>query len=178
MGGMTYCSPRNVFNSCVKSWRYFRTNKTFLERSFYWLSVDIVSFKIELGVKEKRCLMIRWHSSFSTLYDFSSASWDFGINLRLGDLGHLSILPIIGSHFALAMWAPPPPTFIRNFTMWTVDTGIFRICYCILQRLWVIWSVQTDQVTENILHARHLPDFADLLLYPGIPPVDEGFQCG
>jgi len=41
--GMTYCSPRNVFDSCVKSWQYFRTDKILLETSFYWLSDDVLS---------------------------------------------------------------------------------------------------------------------------------------
>jgi len=53
MGGMTYCSSRNVFDSCVKSWHYFCTDKISLETSFYWLSNDIVRFKIEVGVTEK-----------------------------------------------------------------------------------------------------------------------------
>jgi len=49
MGGMTYCSPRNVFDSCVKSWQYFRTDKILLETSLYWRFDDIVRFKIEMG---------------------------------------------------------------------------------------------------------------------------------
>jgi len=48
MGGMTYCSPRNVFDSCVKSWHYFRTDKILLETSFYWLSDDIVRSSVIL----------------------------------------------------------------------------------------------------------------------------------
>jgi len=37
--GVGYCSPRNVFDSCVKSWQYFRTDKILLEQSFYWPTV-------------------------------------------------------------------------------------------------------------------------------------------
>jgi len=45
---------RNVFDSCVKSLKYFRTDNISLETSFYyWLSDDIVRFKIEEGVEEK-----------------------------------------------------------------------------------------------------------------------------
>jgi len=53
MGGMTDCLPRNVFDSCVKSWHCFHTDKILLETSFYWLSDDTVRFKIEMGVSEK-----------------------------------------------------------------------------------------------------------------------------
>jgi len=55
MGRMTYCLPRNVFDSCMKSWHYFRMDKILLETSFYRLSDDIVRFKIEVevGVYEK-----------------------------------------------------------------------------------------------------------------------------
>jgi len=53
MGGMTYCTPRNVCDSCAKSWLYFRTDKILLETSFYWLSDDVVRFKIEVGVYKK-----------------------------------------------------------------------------------------------------------------------------
>ena len=35
MGGMKYCSPRNVFDSCTKSWQYVRTDNILLETSFY-----------------------------------------------------------------------------------------------------------------------------------------------
>jgi len=38
---------RNVFDSCVKSWQYFRTHGTLL------ISDDIVRFKIEVGVEGK-----------------------------------------------------------------------------------------------------------------------------
>ena len=48
-----YCLPRNVFDSCVKSGHYFCTDKILLETSFYCLSVDIVRFKIKVGVYEK-----------------------------------------------------------------------------------------------------------------------------
>jgi len=44
---------RNVFDSCVKRLEYFRTDNMLLETSFYWLSEDIVRFKIEVGVEEK-----------------------------------------------------------------------------------------------------------------------------
>jgi len=50
MGRMTYCSLRNVFDSCVKSWHYFRADKILFETSFYWLCDDIFRFKIEVGV--------------------------------------------------------------------------------------------------------------------------------
>jgi len=36
MSRMTYCSPINVFDSCVKSWQYFHTDKIFLDSLFYW----------------------------------------------------------------------------------------------------------------------------------------------
>jgi len=49
MGGMMYCSLRNVFDLCVKSWQYFRTDKILLKTPFYWLSDDTVRFKIEVG---------------------------------------------------------------------------------------------------------------------------------
>jgi len=38
---------RNVFDSCVESWRYFRTDNILLEMSFYWLSKIIVNFNID-----------------------------------------------------------------------------------------------------------------------------------
>ena len=38
---------RNVFNSCVKSWEYFRTDNTLLGSMSLWLSDDIVRFRIE-----------------------------------------------------------------------------------------------------------------------------------
>ena len=47
LGGML----RNVFDSCVKSWEYFRTDNISLETSFYWLSDDIVRFKIEVELR-------------------------------------------------------------------------------------------------------------------------------
>jgi len=49
---------RIVFDSCVKSWEYFRTDNISLETSLYWLSEDIVRFKIELGVEEKCTKML------------------------------------------------------------------------------------------------------------------------
>jgi len=42
---------RNVFDSCVKSWEYFRTDNISLEMSFYWLSAVVVRFKIEVGLR-------------------------------------------------------------------------------------------------------------------------------
>jgi len=47
MGGML----RNVFDSCVKSWEYFRMDNISLESLSHWLSDD--RFKIEVGVLEK-----------------------------------------------------------------------------------------------------------------------------
>ena len=47
-----WAERRIVFDSCVKSWEYFRTVNMSLE-TFYWLSDDIVRFKIEVGVEEK-----------------------------------------------------------------------------------------------------------------------------
>jgi len=44
---------RNVFNLCVESWQYFRTDNTSLEMFVYWLSKDIVSFEIKVGVYQK-----------------------------------------------------------------------------------------------------------------------------
>jgi len=39
---------------CVKLTIFpYGTNKILLKTSFYWLSDDIVRFKIEMGVKEK-----------------------------------------------------------------------------------------------------------------------------
>ena len=54
MGRMTYCSPRNVSDSCVKSWRYFRTDRILLETSFYWLSGNIVTSQVQ-----DRCWVLR-----------------------------------------------------------------------------------------------------------------------
>jgi len=45
------CSNRNIFDSCVKSWEYFRTDNILLETSLSWLSDDIVRFKIEMGLR-------------------------------------------------------------------------------------------------------------------------------
>jgi len=50
---MTYCSPRNVFDSCVKNEQYFRIDNISLESTFHWLSADIVRFKMEVRVEEK-----------------------------------------------------------------------------------------------------------------------------
>ena len=44
---------RNVFDSCMKSWEYFRTDGISLESMFHWLFDDLVRFKIEVGVEEK-----------------------------------------------------------------------------------------------------------------------------
>jgi len=45
---MRYCSPRNAFDSCVKSWQYFCMDKILLETLFYWLS-DVVRFEIDVA---------------------------------------------------------------------------------------------------------------------------------
>jgi len=58
MGGMTYCSLRNVFDLCVKSWHYFHTDKIVLETSFYWLSGDIRS-KWGFMRNVQKCNMLR-----------------------------------------------------------------------------------------------------------------------
>jgi len=44
---------RNVFDSCVKSWHYFRTHGISLNSMSNWLSYHIVMFKIEVGVDAK-----------------------------------------------------------------------------------------------------------------------------
>jgi len=44
---------RNAFDSCVKSWQYFRTHRIPLNSASNSLSYDVVRFKIELGVEEK-----------------------------------------------------------------------------------------------------------------------------
>jgi len=41
---------RNAFDSCVKSWQYFRTP---LNSVSYSLSYGMARFKIEVGVEEK-----------------------------------------------------------------------------------------------------------------------------
>jgi len=43
----------SVFDSCVKNCQYFRTDNISLETSVHWLSGDVVSFEIEVGVHEK-----------------------------------------------------------------------------------------------------------------------------
>jgi len=53
MGRMTYCLPRNVFDSCVKSQQYFHIVSISLETSVHWLSEEVVRFEIEDGVYEK-----------------------------------------------------------------------------------------------------------------------------
>jgi len=53
MGRMTYSSPRNVFDCCVKSLQYFCADKILLETSFYWLSDDVVRLQIYVGFYEK-----------------------------------------------------------------------------------------------------------------------------
>jgi len=40
---------RNVFDSCVKSWQYFRMHGISLNSVSNWLSYDIVRFKIEVA---------------------------------------------------------------------------------------------------------------------------------
>jgi len=50
IGRKSYFLHRNVFDSYVKSWQYFRTDKISLESMFYWLCEDIVRFKIEVVV--------------------------------------------------------------------------------------------------------------------------------
>jgi len=52
---------RNVFDSCVKSWQYFRMHSISLNSVSKWLSYDIVRFKIEVGVDAK-CTQLRWRS--------------------------------------------------------------------------------------------------------------------
>jgi len=44
---------RNVFDSCMKSFQYFRMDNMSLEMSVHWLYEYVVSFKIEVGVYEK-----------------------------------------------------------------------------------------------------------------------------
>jgi len=44
---------RNAFNSCVKSWQYFRTHGIPLNSMSNSLSYDVVRFKIEVGIEEK-----------------------------------------------------------------------------------------------------------------------------
>jgi len=44
------CFNRNIFDSCVKSWEYFRSDNISLATSFSWLSDDKVRFKIEMGL--------------------------------------------------------------------------------------------------------------------------------
>jgi len=39
---------RNVFDSCVKSWQYFRTHGISLNSVSNWFSYDTVRFKIEV----------------------------------------------------------------------------------------------------------------------------------
>jgi len=52
---MTYCSPRIVFDSCVKTEKLtvFPYGQDILGNVVFWLSDDIVRFKVEVGVKEK-----------------------------------------------------------------------------------------------------------------------------
>jgi len=45
------CFNRNTFNSCVKSWEYFRSDNISLETSLSWLYDDIVRFKMEMGLR-------------------------------------------------------------------------------------------------------------------------------
>jgi len=40
-----------VFDSCVKSWEYFRADNMSLKTTFYWLSDDLVRFRIEVGLR-------------------------------------------------------------------------------------------------------------------------------
>ena len=47
------CFNRNIFDSCVKSWEFFRSDNISLETSFSWLFDDIVRFKIDMGVVKK-----------------------------------------------------------------------------------------------------------------------------
>jgi len=44
---------RNAFDSCVKSWQYFRMHGIPLNFVSYSLSYDVVRFKIKVGVEEK-----------------------------------------------------------------------------------------------------------------------------
>jgi len=44
---------RNTFDSCVKSWQYFRTHGILLNSVLYSLSSYIVRFKIQVGVDAK-----------------------------------------------------------------------------------------------------------------------------
>jgi len=64
------CFNRNIFDSCVKSWEYFRSANISLETSFSWLSGDIVRFKMDMGVVEKCTKM---STPFSM--DFRTRQW-------------------------------------------------------------------------------------------------------
>ena len=44
------CFNRNVFDSCVKSWEYFRSDSILLETSYSWLSDDVVRLKSKWGL--------------------------------------------------------------------------------------------------------------------------------
>jgi len=44
-----FCN-RNIFDSCTKSWQYFRRDKISLESTFHWLYENIVKFKADAGV--------------------------------------------------------------------------------------------------------------------------------
>jgi len=77
MGRMTHCLPRNVFDSCAKSWQYFRTDKILLEMSFYCLSDDTVRFKIKVGFYEKckKCNTYIMQNGFTAAHRAAMTSW-------------------------------------------------------------------------------------------------------
>jgi len=56
MGRMTYFLHRNVFDSYVKSWQYFRTDKISLESTFHWLSEGIATHFSQLTLGRTCCL--------------------------------------------------------------------------------------------------------------------------
>jgi len=40
------------FDSCVKSWEYFRTRNISLESTFHWLSKKVLKLEADVGVYE------------------------------------------------------------------------------------------------------------------------------
>jgi len=66
MGGMTYCSSRSVFDSCVKSWQYFRTGRSLTVRWLHWCSSATMWWLLVVTHRYHGLLLMRIRSTART----------------------------------------------------------------------------------------------------------------
>ena len=116
---VTYFSHRNIFDSCVKSWRYLRMHSISLESTFHWLLKIQSSLRSCWGLREickkSTARSMFWLGKQQIVAAHFHARWGYNIITTITTHARLDVGRITGNfHFSFV----PVGTLVIYISSW------------------------------------------------------------